>query len=72
MVKNVQFRTSRSHFQIKLNNTVRDIDKCKKLIVPSRVPTKISEKKSRKKKQKSKEMYQKKNCLLERVREKLN
>ena len=38
-----------------------------------KVPTKISEKKSmEKKKQKSREIYQKKNCPLEGVREKLN
>ena len=36
-----------------------------------RVPTKISEKKSREKKQKSREIYQKKNCPLEDVTEKL-
>ena len=35
MVQSVEFRTSRSRFQNELLKTVRDISKCKNLIVPS-------------------------------------
>ena len=35
MVKNVEFRTSRSRFQTELIKTVGDIGKCKSFIVPS-------------------------------------
>ena len=34
MVKNLEFRTSRSRFQAELIKTVQDIGKCKNLIIP--------------------------------------